>query len=306
VTGTTTARAAWDDPGTRTQRMGDVRAAWRSVDTLPLADALARGEQAAREAPLDPWAHAALGRARTRGAAVRDPRLALARADSLVRLADAGFMADALRARAADLCARAVALDPWRASDAFQVVRAAGMEGLRRVGEAAPAAGGRARARVLTAQGRAFEALGAELPDARRAAADAYAAARRADARYAPGDFAAGELLRRTGDAAGSAAALREAVNGDELGAAMEGWARLHLGEPVRAAARFEAALRHDPGHRWALEGLVEAELAAGDTTDAIRALRRLVAVVPDDVRLRTRLEGLQNPRAGRAAAPVP
>ncbi len=336
VTGIDTARAAWADPGNRSQRVGEVHPAWRQADTLPHAQALTRAEEAVRAAPLDPWAHAALGRARTRdaaeawrrrapdaerrvhraeeawtralalrgGSAPRDPRLALARAESLEALAAAGFMPDALRSRSVDLAARALALDPWRATDAFRVASHAGAAGLRRVAEAAPASAGRPRARVLTAYGRALEARAALEPEARDAALDAYTSARRADPRYAPAAFGAGELLRRAGDAPAAADALREAVSGEELAPAMEGWAHLHLADPTRAIARFESALRGDPRHRWALEGLIEAELAVGDAADAVRALRRRLALDPQDRRLQERLEALRNESGMRHHTP--
>jgi O-antigen ligase/tetratricopeptide (TPR) repeat protein len=303
---------------TRAERVGEVHPVWYED-----ADE-ARARDAARRDPLNPWTHLALARALAKRAESeaassggapervawgaeqalarawtlrpRDPRLDLASAQVLLRVGARATLREAWRARAVERLARAVASDPWRADDAFALAAGSRPEQLVRIGDPAPHADPRARARVLYALGRALERAGDP-----SGALDALSRAVAADAGLGPAHFARSGLLRASGDETGAEAALRTFLVARDRPRGMEGWALALLGEHEAARQRFEEVLSHDARNAWAVEGLAHVARARGDTNAEIAALRRWAALAPGVEGVRLRLDEVERRRDRRA-----
>lgn len=299
-------------PGNRSQRLGSVPAIFYVAAASPKAPEgwLAEAEAASWAMPLDPWAHltvarghAALARredpeahafaadqaiARALWLRPRDPRLLIAAAELLLRLARALPTRDAFQARAADLLGRAVAIDGWRAEDAFRVAEPLPMPMLERI---AMAAGEDARAGA-----RVRYALAQEL--ARRGAhSEAYAAAKRAvaeDPAFGPGWFRLGEYALKVGQPEEARAAFDTFLTMSDRPLAMEGWALYQLQRQDEAMARFRKATAKDPGNRWAWEGVALISRQREDRRNELSALRHILKIAPEDARVQARIRELE------------
>ncbi len=311
--------------GTRDDRLAERGQLWEDPDRKGNAAAVAAwGAEAAARAdaqPLDPWAHAAVAEAEARLAwgawkaggprpagkspedhalradlAVaraytlrpRDPRVLLSLGQSLSLLAERAPTPDAFRERAVRMLVGAVALDGWRAEEAFAIADGLPDADLARIAAAGKGTP-RAIARVHTAHGKALERRGRAA-----AAATAYDAAIEADGKYGPALFAAGVLARQRGDAAVSEALLRRFVAADERPGGMEGWAYVLLGELDQAEMRLRRVVAQAPSNRWAWEGLAEVAKQRGQVGDERAALQRILAIDPSHRHAKARLAALE------------
>ena len=103
--------------------------------------------------------------------------------------------------------------------------------------------------------------------------------------------------LLQAGDARGAAQAFQEILKRwPDFYPSETGWAYALLAaqQYPDAVVRFRAALFREQRYAPALQGLVEAELAQGHTSEAIDALERLVPFASDPEAARTRLEVLR------------
>lgn len=104
-----------------------------------------------------------------------------------------------------------------------------------------------------------------------------------ADARYKVGYAFA---LALAGDSSGAAYWVERAWNADPVSAALEadaGQILLYAGDPARAAHHCATALAAEPGFIAAAECLFTAHRLAGDSAEAVRAARQLVALAAGD-----------------------
>lgn len=316
-------------PGPREARVGEVPRVWYAGDAVRTeAEARAWAEDArdaVADAPLDPWVHAAIARAEARIAEAgyakggsrpvgdapedhayaadlamaralalrpRDPRLNLALARAMVRLASASPTPDAWRERATRRLAAAVALDPWRAEDAFALADSLPDAMLDRI-SGTTFADARSEARVRFEYGRALE---------RRKRRDEALATHRAafetDPTFGPPAFAAGAILRATGDEAGARALFERFLQARERPGGMEGWALVFLERYDAADARFRRVVAEAPKNRWAWEGLAEVAKHREDRRAEGTALRKILEIAPDDAAVRDRLTNLEKAAA--------
>ncbi len=305
-------------PGTRTQRLGSVPAIWyraAASATFSAADPaqggwLAEATAESRRQPLDPWLHLTVARghalmarqtdpeahvfaadqaiSRALWLRPRDPRLLIAAAELLLRLARSVPMRDAFRARAADLLGQAVAIDGWRAEDAFSVAAGLSNEMLARIAAAA-GEDARASARVRYAYAQELSRR-KDFPAALAAAQQAV----QEDPGFGPGWFRLGEYALRLKQEPEALAAFQRFLATDDRPLAMEGWAWYHLDRHEEAITRFRKAVAADPSNRWAWDGIVVISRARDDRRNELGALRRILKMEPGNEKIRQRIDELE------------
>jgi tetratricopeptide (TPR) repeat protein len=204
-----------------------------------------------------------------------DPRMLVQLANAWLRMREATGLPYALGERATVALARAVAMDGWRAEEAFQLARAVSPASVDRIGAAAsdePVS----RSRTLYQYGIVLEEEGRR-QDARRVEEESA----NADPQYGPPAFRAGLLAKLAGDAVASEGWMRRFLASRDRPVAMEGWALYHLGESSAAEVRFRRAVAVAPKNRWAWEGLASVARQKEDERAETDAWTRVLAITP-------------------------
>ena len=311
--------------GSRDERVGEVARVWYAGDDVKtLSDArswLARCRAEASATPLDPWTHAAVARAESMVAATmwqsgqkgtagdtpedhtfladlalsrtlalrpRHPRLELAVALSMARLVDDSSTPDAWRERTVQRLMASVAMDAWRAHDAFLIAKGFALPDLQRL---AGAVGGdaRSRSRVLYEYASMLEQRGH-----RAEALAAYTTAADADADFGPPSYKAGVIELALGRPEEGRGHLHAFLAAQDRPEGMEGWALLYLEDVDGADSQLRRAVTNAPKNRWAWEGLAEVARRRQDRRSEIAAYRKILELSPGDAAVLTRIRTLE------------
>ncbi len=198
-----------------------------------------------------------------------NPRLLVEAAGVFLRLARITVMADACRHRAATLLRRAVAMDPWRAAEAYRMTSD--------LDDGLLASIGRDHARVRYEEGRAWQRRG-DLARARLA----WLKAIDIDPDHGPPWFMLGQIAQGEGDQEAAEHWLQTYLETRKRNEVMEGWAHLWLGHPRAAVQRFARVLQHDQDNGWARMGLARSLEAGGRPREALQAYKRVLQLNPD------------------------
>jgi hypothetical protein len=193
-----------------------------------------------------------------------------------------------IRARAADLLGQAVAIDGWRAEDAFSVAAGLSNEMLARIAAAA-GEDARASARVRYAYAQELSRR-KDFPAALAAAQQAV----QEDPGFGPGWFRLGEYALRLKQEPEALAAFQRFLATDDRPLAMEGWAWYHLDRHEEAITRFRKAVAADPSNRWAWDGIALISRARDDRRNELGALRRILKMEPGNEKIRQRIDELE------------
>lgn len=298
--------------GTRKLRRSETAPAAMLPHPAGLDDArtlLAETCRLADREPFDAWQQAACGIAASRVAATtgeaevamlaeaatlramrlhpHDPRLQIQVAQVWIRLGAPTLLESAYAERAVRLLESAVALDGWRAEDAFKLARSLDPGAADRLGAAAstePVSRSRALYQygtVLDERGRTDEALAV------------LAEAATNDRKYGPPAFRAGLVARKRGEHAVAAEWFRAFLAARDRPTGMEGWSLLYLEEPDAAEVRFRRALAENPANRWAWEGLAAVADTREDHTGECEAWHHVLALTPTHPQALARMAAL-------------
>ncbi|GEM_PF-4433624 len=211
----------------------------------------------------------------------RNPRLLVEAAGIHLRLGRVSITADASRHRAALLLQRAVAMDPWRAAEAFRMTDD--------LDDGRLASIGRPEARARYEEGRAWKRRG----DLSRARLN-WLEATELQPSYGPPWFALGQLAQARGDAEATEHWLQEYLKTPKRNDVMEGWAHLWLGHPRAAVQRFARVLQHDGDNGWARMGLAQSLEADHQPAEALKAYREVLVRNPDHALAKARIAALE------------
>lgn len=310
ILGLYVAKVDADFPGNREQRLGSVPVIYYQAMQNPSAarEWLPEAQAKAHQMPLNPWAwltvglgESLLGRheqpelhafnadsavARALVLRPKDPRLLLAAADVLIRVGRSTPSKDAWQTRATMLLKEAVALDGWRAEEAFAVGHILSLDNLAKIADVdSERASWRVRyAYALTLQERGqYEA--------------ALAACQQvitAEPAFGSAAFRAAEISMRMGNKAQALQYYKQFLDAKERPIAMEGWAWLQLGELEQASSRFRQAVKEDNRNRWAWQGMVEVAHRREDNRAEISALEHLLKLDPSNAAIVERLSTLR------------
>lgn len=217
----------------------------------------------------------------------RDPRFLVMAGSVYAHLSQVIGTPDAFKERATRAFVAAVALDAWRAEDAFNAADSLSTDALARIAAAA-APGAFSQSRTLYQYGRALERRGEKTE-----ATAIFSAAADADPTFGPPGFAAAVILRGQGDVAGSDRWLRRFLRATEKPGGMEGWACHYLGNEDAAESRLRRVVQGTPGNAWAWEGLAEVAHANGDARAEREAWQKVLDIQPKSASASARLHAL-------------
>ncbi len=213
-----------------------------------------------------------------------NPRLLVEAAGIHLRLGRVSVQADASRHRATLLLREAVAMDPWRAAEAFRMVDDLDDGQVQSIS--------RSEARTRYEEGRAWKRRG-DLARARLA----WLEATELQADYGPPWFALGQLAEGRGDLEAAEHWLGRYLKTPRRNDVMEGWSHLWLGHPRAAVQRFARVLQHDPDNGWARMGLARSLEADHQPAEALKAYRDVLKLNPQHPDALERVSVLEAPQ---------
>ena len=299
-------------PGERRAKLSDLAPEYYAGGAKTAAEAVVwrDGALAAVDAiPVDPSAHLAVARAEAKLALARrkagarglgdrsedhafaadvavsralrlrprDPRFLVTAGGVYAHLSEVTATPDAFEERATRAFIAAIAMDPWRAEEAFKAADMLSIDALARIAAAA-GPGSFAQSRTLYQYGRALERRGEK-----DEAVAIYSAAADAEPTFGPPSFAAGVILRGQGDGVGAERWLRRFLRATEKPGGMEGWAYHFIGNEDAADARLRRVVQGTPGNAWAWEGLAEVAHADGDARSEREAWTKVIDLQPEN-----------------------
>ncbi len=324
---------AWSDHaagGSRQERLGEVPVDFSTAQVVRGGDEVERRWTAAEAgvlaSPVDPWAQLRAARAgawmsarvapgRTWGGKDRvdyamaselglDRALALRPQDGRVALVAAAVLIGlpggeyCRRARARDLLARAVALDFWRADEAFRLADALDTDDLAIIAAGRGAGVGAAKVDYAYGQALARRRLMAE-------AADAYQRAGAEDSTFGPPFFQLAAIAHAAGDKAGTERFARAFLASTDRPGGMEGWAYLLIGDLASAEPRLRRSVEVAPQNQWSWEGLAELYAEKAEAGREAAAWHAVLRLDPKHGKARERLAILE-PSTHSSPAPSP